>query len=252
VLSYLGIPSADWLRERRRGSVLGAAVRGCDAVTALSGYAADAFRRNLGYEAPVIPPGVDLAAFRPGERAEVPTIVCSAAADEPRKNMALVVEAFALVRAARPDAELVLSRPRDPLGARRAGVPDEAPGVTWADLDQRPALARAYARAWTSVLAAPDEAFGLVLVEALACGTPVVGYDDGGIPEIIDRPGVGRKFARLRARELADALLEGLELAGDPGTSRRCRARAGDYSSERFTQRYLELYRSIGATPGAS
>ena len=46
--------------------------------------------------------------------------------------------------------------PRDRAAARRAGVPTEAPGVRWLDLDDRSALARAYGAAWLSVLPAPD------------------------------------------------------------------------------------------------
>jgi phosphatidylinositol alpha-mannosyltransferase len=248
LLSYLGIPDGDWLRQRRRGRVLGVALRGCDVVTALSRYAADAFERTLGYEAPVIAPGVDLDAFAPGPaRHAAPTIVCSAAAEEPRKHVALLIQAFAHVRSERPDARLVLSRPRSMDAARRAGVELNAPGVRWADLDDRVALATAYATAWVSVLPARAEAFGLVLVESLACGTPVVGYDDGGIPEIIDRPGIGRTFAQLKPAVLAEALLETLELAGHPNTRGRCRERAEEYSTARFTERYLELYRTLGA-----
>jgi phosphatidylinositol alpha-mannosyltransferase len=248
VLTYLGIPSRAWLDERRRRQVLSVAVRGCDVVVALSHRAAEAFHDELGYEAPVISPGVDLGAFRPSApRADVPTIICSAAADEPRKHVALLVEAFAIVRRERPDATLVLSRPSDVEAVRRAGVNVEAPGLEWRDLDDRLALARAYSEAWVSALASVGEAFGLVLAEAMACGTPAVGYDHGAIPELIDRAGVGLLFGRLDARVLADALLEALELAHDPDTVRRCRARAEEVSADRFIDSYLSLYRELGA-----
>ena len=108
------------------------------------------------------------------------------------------MDAFELIRRERPDAQLVLSRPRDLEAVRRAGVRIDAPGVEFIDLDDRAALARAYGSAWAVALPATSEAFGLVLLEALACGTPVLGYDDGGIPEIIDRPGIGRLFIASR------------------------------------------------------
>ncbi len=44
-----------------------------------------------------------------------------------------------------------------------------------------------FRRAWVGVFSSLQEAFGMVLVESLACGTPVVGAGDGAIPEIIDR-----------------------------------------------------------------
>lgn len=251
ILSYLGIPDCRWLSERRRRQVLGAALSGCDAVVALSRYAADAFERSLGYRAPVINPGVELDAFTPSSRRErAPTIVCSAAAEEPRKHVGLLVQAFKLVRRERPDARLVLSRPRELSQALQAGVQVHVPGVRWANLDDRAALARAYGGAWVAALPASSEAFGLVLAEALACGTPVVGYDDGGISEIIDRPGIGRLFDRLDAEVLAQALLDVLELSADPETAGRCRARAEEFSVQRCTDSYLALYRELGAGRG--
>lgn len=66
ILSFMGIPDRPGLRAaRRRLELMQSAIRGCDAVVALSQYAADAFRYWLGYEARVIAPGVDLDAFRP-------------------------------------------------------------------------------------------------------------------------------------------------------------------------------------------
>lgn len=251
ILSYLGIPVRSWLAERRRLQILQAALRGCDAVVALSHSASEAFARELGYDAPVIEPGVNLDVFTPcAERSEHPTIICAAAVEEPRKHVGLLIEAFELIRGELPQARLWLSRPRTLEGARAAGVPVDAPGVEWLDLDEPRSLAAAYAAAWVTVLPSAYEAFGLVLLEGLACGTPAVGYSDGGIPEIIDRPGIGGLFERLDARELSRCLLEALELSRDPRTSTRCRARAEELSLSRFAQRYRELYRIQGAAAG--
>jgi glycosyltransferase involved in cell wall biosynthesis len=247
VLSYMGIPDRQGLCEYRRClEVMRRAVAGCDAVVALSRYAARAFAEWLGCEARVIPPGVNLRAFKPlPERAAEPTIVCSAAADVERKNVGLLVEAFGRLRAQRPGARLVLSRPNDLEAARRAGVDVDAAGIEWADLDDRAELARAYGEAWVAVLPSVDEAFGLVLVEAMACGTPVVGHEHSAIPEVIDSPDIGRLFGRLDAGELARVLLDSLELALDPATAARCRARAEEFSTDRCAERYLTLYHEL-------
>ena len=241
VFSYLGIPDRRGLREyRSRLAVMLRVVKGTDAVVALSQYAADAFQYWLGCEARVIPPGVNLDAFRPlSARAPQPTIVCSAAADVERKNVSLLIEAFGRLRRERPDARLVLSQsPGD-------GPHPAAPGVEWADLNDRERLARAYGEAWVAVLPSVNEAFGLVLVEALACGTPVVGYAHAAIPEVIDRPDIGRLFDRLDAESLSQAMLEVLELVGDPATAGHCRSRAEEFSTDRFAERYLALYREL-------
>ena len=79
----------------------------------------------------------------------------------------------------------------------------ESPNLEWADLDDRARLARAYGEAWVAALPARDETFGLVLAEALACGTPVVGYDHAAIPEVIDQAGIGGLFDSPEPEALA-------------------------------------------------
>lgn len=251
ILSYLGVPDHPGLTSRRlRLDVTLRAVAGCSAVTALSRTAADAFRRWLGVEARTIYPGVDLQAFRPApERAAAPTIFCAAAADEPRKRVPLLIAAFGLVRRERPDARLLLSRPRDPALADRLRASED--GIELVDPAERPAeLAPVYGRAWVSALPSIGDSFGLVLVEALACGTPVVGSASHAIPEVIDRDAIGRLFEGDDERALARALLETLELALDPATAAACRARAEDFSTERCVAAHEALYREL-LSPGA-
>lgn len=246
LLSYMGVATAGHLRARRgRRAVLKRGVRGCDVTVTLSAHAAAEFERNLGVRSEVISPPVDTEAFSPhGERAAAPTIICPSATGVPHKNIGLLLDAFALVRRRHPDARLVLSKP----SGGPAPTP-AAPGVEWHDLDDRSALASAYAGAWVAALPSVDEAFGLVIAEALACGTPVVGFDGGAIPEIIDRPEIGRLFAALEPGALAEALLECLDLAPDPATARACRERALPYSTARCTDAYLRLYERLLQAP---
>jgi glycosyltransferase involved in cell wall biosynthesis len=243
VFAYMGIPTREGLVDRRgRLALTLRAARDCTVTTALSRAAAQHFERWLGIEARVIHPGVNLAAFSSGgERHPQPTIFCGADVTEPRKRMGLLLEAFHEVRRRLPAARLVLSRP--PGGAVPPGL--EGAGVEFADVDDRAALAEAYRCSWVAALPSFGEAFGLVLVESLACGTPVVGADDGAIPEIVDRPEVGRLFRRDDATSLAAALLEALELGGDPGVREACRARAHDFSTARCAEAYEALYREL-------
>ena len=243
VFTLGGIPSRPALASRRgQMRMLREVLDAADAFVAYSDAAARAAERWLGVRPTPIHPGVRLESFPMGsERSEEPTIACAAAADDPRKRVDLLVRAFARVRRARPGARLAIVQPADPRVAeqlRRAGDGIEL----WAR--EPDAVAREFGRAWVSALPSLAEAFGLVVVESLACGTPAVGSGDAGIAEILDRPEVGRLFEGGED-ELARALLEALELAEDDGTRERCRARAADFSTTRAAGAHVELYEGL-------
>ena len=230
VWTSLGIPHRAGLANRRRrlGLVL-AAVEGTDAVVALSEAAARGFRRWLGVDPHVIHPGVDLRAFTPGgERAAAPTILCPAALDQPFKHADLLLAAFALVRRERPGARLVLQR----------GGP-AGDGIEHRDLDRHEDLLAAYREAHVTALASRGEAFGLVLVESLACGTPAVASGDGAGPEVVGD--AGATFEGDDPRALADALLTALD-APDP---QACRAQAERFGIDRCADAHERLYGSL-------
>lgn len=242
LLTLTGIPGRENVSNvRLRLRVLELATTASDEVLVLSEAAREGAWRWLGIESRVIYPGVDLSRFGPGEPAPWPTIACAADPDDQRKRVPLLVRAFARVRRDRPNAELLLLRPRDHSLAQRLeaepGVRLVPPGVA--------AAVEMFRTAWVSALCSYNEAFGLVLIESLACGTPVVGADDGAIPEIVDRPEVGRLFTGDDELGVARKLLETLELAQDRAARERCRDRARDFSVERSAEAHEALYREL-------
>jgi glycosyltransferase involved in cell wall biosynthesis len=243
VFSYMGIPSrATATYKRGRMKIIERAISESDAVVGLSRTACDALWRWWGVEARLIYPGVELSDFTnvQGERDERPTIACAASPDDERKRVPLLAEAFALVRKQRPDARLVLMRPNS------ARLQQELAGDGVEFFDQSPgAVAGVFANAWVSALASKDEAFGLVVVESLATGTPVVAANEAGPAEIVNDEAIGRLFEEAAPEAVARALTEGLELSKDPASVDAARARAADFTSERCAIEHEALYEEL-------
>jgi phosphatidylinositol alpha-mannosyltransferase len=244
VFSYMGVPRRDALANQRlRLAIHELATRRAGAVTVLSRAARDAMWRWLGVETEIVAPGVDLELFSPGgERAPEPTIACAGDPGDARKRAALLVEAFGIVRRSVPGARLILMRPGDAALARRL----EEGGATLVDVDSR-GVVDVFRSAWATGLASYGEAFGLLVVESLACGTPVFGPDDAGVADIVDRPEIGALFGEPTPEAVAEAMLAALELAGDPGTAAACRRRAEDYDTMSSARAYAAIYERLVA-----
>jgi glycosyltransferase involved in cell wall biosynthesis len=83
-----------------------------------------------------------------------------------------------------------------------------------------------------------NEPFGLVIMEAMACGTPVLAFRIGSVPEIV-RDGVSGYVARRRD-DLAK-LAQQLQIA--PATVRKYVEEY--FSIERMSRDYLDLYTDV-------
>ena len=81
-----------------------------------------------------------------------------------------------------------------------------------------------------------DEPFGLSVVEALACGTPVIAFNRGSMPELIDHGVTGFLVDNI------DEAVEAIDRIGEIDRA-ACRAAVKDrFTVERMADRYLELY----------
>ena len=214
---------AGW-RYRALPYVIPRAYRAADRVVAVSRGVRAQLRAMLGDKPvalianPVLPPDLlERAAApaghawldaAPGERA--PRVVLGIGRLAPEKDFAALIRAFARLGASMPHLRLVIlgegpERPRLEALARDLNVADRVamPG--------RVANVFAYlARAAAFALTSRFEGFGNVLVEALACGTPVVSTDcPTGPAEILE----GGRFGRLVPVGDADALTRALAAA---------------------------------------
>lgn len=232
VFTDLGVPDRAWWRTQGRAELLAIrrVVRSIDTYGCMSRWALSFLERDWGRSDGVVTPGgVDLAHFRPSARHAEPTVLFSGAVTEPRKGVADLLQAMAVVSHDVPDVRLQLSGPGDP-GALLAGAP---PGVA----DRVDVLGRGspdeqaerYARAWLTVLPSTYDSFGMALVESLACGTPLVTTTEGAPKELVDEASTGTTCRADDPSDLAAAILRGLDLAGDPATVAACRASASRF-----------------------
>lgn len=105
----------------------------------------------------------------------------------------------------------------------------------------------AYSAADLFVSPTRAEAFGLVLLESIACGTPVVSFRVGGVPDLV-RPGITGYLAEPEnAKDLCDGIIQLLEDESLRNyMSQQCRVIAlREYPLELQVQRHIDLYRQI-------
>jgi glycosyltransferase involved in cell wall biosynthesis len=85
------------------------------------------------------------------------------------------------------------------------------------------------------------EDFGIVPVEAQACGTPVIGYAAGGALDTIVAGSTGELAANQKLDDFVEATERALDgIVADPATADRCRANAAGFSSARFRAEMIE------------
>ncbi len=165
-----------------------------------SRYSADVVRRYYQVEPErltVVPEGIDLDAWeeppsRHGPSDSPPTIL-SVGHQYPRKNTVTLLRAHRRVLARLPDARLRIvgggpELPRLRREARELGV--EARVTFLGPVPSHEQVREEYRRAHCFCLPSLQEGFGIVFLEAMAAGLPVVGPDRGAPPEVLGEAGL--------------------------------------------------------------
>ncbi len=198
-----------------------------------------------------VPLGVDLATFQPAaERSEPGTVIrlihAGRMSREKFPQLAIATAAELHRRGAQVELTVAGTGPHLAWLREQAG---EAPVRFLGYVDGRDELARLYGAADISLSVAPTETFGLAVLEALACGTPVVTADRGGARELVDESCAG--WGAARVPELADAV-ERLHtrLVADPyGLRQAARRRAELYSWDTSAQLMLDVHDEVSESP---
>jgi glycosyltransferase involved in cell wall biosynthesis len=257
-LNTIPVPVAYRRSITAGGALLRRAIELADETVTISRRQQAYFQERFGRASLRIEAPVDLNKFRLsiGRDNVRPILLCASALEDRRKGGRLLMRAFNKVKHASPQVHLKICHPVSKQLSEellelveerwRVDVKFLAPGE---DTD----LAGIYGSASALVLPSLWEAFPMVVIEALATGTPVAGTRDSGIAEILSDPRLGRTFepGPPEAAEpsnvdgLAQAILEVLDLSRRPETAHHCRESSKQYSWDVLGPRYEKLYESM-------
>jgi glycosyltransferase involved in cell wall biosynthesis len=218
-----------------------------------SRFMAGTIREIYGVEPQVSYLGVDASQFRPLGLEREP-FVLSVGSLTPLKGFDFLIEALGHSHV-RPGPRLVIvsNFENPPERAYLAELArDRAVEITFVGQANEGDLVRLYNQAQAVLYAPVREPFGLVPLEAMACGTPVVAVAEGGIPESIVHGKTGLLTGRdpVAFAAAMDQLLAGASLArrlGDAGVAHVSEAWTWDRATERL-ERHLTRAAALPAS----
>jgi phosphatidylinositol alpha-mannosyltransferase len=219
---------------------------------AVSEYARRSLVEYTGGDAILIPNGVDCSAYAgdeplPGRARGSNTLMFLGRIDEPRKGLPILLAALPMVARAIPDVNVLIAGPGE-IDQVRAGLDPEIAGrVEFLGLVSEQDKARALRSA--DVYVAPNtggESFGIILLESMAAGTPVVASDIEAFQRVLAE---GRAGVTFRNGDSADLAARLIELLGDPQRRAQLRTegavRAAEFDWSSIARRVLAVYESV-------
>jgi len=225
-----------------------------DSIIAISQYVAEDLIHNYGLPSekitviynPVITSDLFEKALQPAnhpwlKQKQLPVIAAVGRLVK-EKDYPTLFRAIALIRQVRPVRLLVLGEGKERTNLERLaaelGIQNDVsmPGF----VDNPFAF---MAKASVFVLSSAWEGFGNVIVEALACGCPVVSTDCGGPREILDNGRYGRLVPSGDPEALAKAILETLNDPDKPANREERIRRAMEFSVDKIVSQYLKVLR---------
>lgn len=237
------------------------ALRRADGVIAISEYTKRTLVETLGLKPERITVtymGVDHQHFRPvtvpdefrekyGLRRDVQYLLY-VGSEDPRKNLRALLWALAILRQSRQDVEFIKIGRAHFDGERQKLLElidtlDLGRCVHFIDTVDDDELVLFYNAADVVVMPSYYEGFGFPVVEAMACGTPVVTANTSSLPELVGHLSV--QFDPNSADELAEALVFQLDHPADPDALRR---HASQFNWQRTIRETLAVYHQVLGT----
>ncbi|MFF8837804.1 glycosyltransferase family 4 protein [Streptomyces sp. NPDC015130] len=196
--------------------ILQPALEKISARIAVSEYARRTLVEHLGGDAVLIPNGVDVDFFaraEPKKEWQGETLGFIGRIDEPRKGLPVLMRALPRILTERPGARLLVAGRGDEEEAVASLPPEMRSRVEFLGMVSDEDKARLLRS--VDVYVAPNtggESFGIILVEAMSAGAPVLAADLDAFAQVLDQGAAGELFANEDADALADAAIR---LLGD-------------------------------------
>ncbi|OJV16795.1 MAG: group 1 glycosyl transferase [Dyadobacter sp. 50-39] len=198
-----------------------------------------------------IPNCIDTRFFKPGARDEARSalglpadkkllLFAGANTQDPRKGFAYFQEAMR--HPSLKEAEVMI------LGKGKAENFTDMPVKAHflGKISDASQMVQAYNAADMLIVPSLEDNLPNTIMEAMACGTPVVGFDTGGIPEMIGHMENGFIAAPKSAASLSEGILWVIEHNADGSVSARAREKVLEhYSEEVVARQYSQLYESL-------
>ena len=201
----------------------------------------------------IVPEGIDLSLWQSTadptalvqlDAARDPFTVLCVARQYPRKRVVDLIDAFAVVTAREPRARLVIIGDGPEHAALQRRLQDrglQAQVRLLGALQEDAEVRRWYTRASVFCLPSEQEGFGIVFLEAMASGLPVVTTTSAAIPEVVPDGEAGLLVPPRYPDALAEALLRLLQDPDLRARLRECgRRHVRQYSWDRVADRFLE------------
>lgn len=222
------------------------------AVTAVSRWLAHEAQSLVSAPSPVVAPmpvGTEL--FTPGGARKTNALLFVGRLKK-QKGLDLLLRALAQLPAAVSLDVVGEGEEREALQSL-AGQLGVAARVRWHGAQPQQALVEFYRSATATVIASIDEGLGLVAVESMLCETPVVAFESGGIPDVVQHDRTGILVRERSVEELASAI-ESLLARPDRGQALGAAGRLhalATFAPESVARRYIDIYRSAIASAPA-
>jgi|Deesub1362B_J571_1020462.scaffolds.fasta_scaffold00320_28 N-acetyl-alpha-D-glucosaminyl L-malate synthase BshA len=231
-------------RRRMTRPLVKLVLKQADAVVAVSRFLKEEAEK-LGVEAEkvrVIYNGVELPEWEEAER-EMSILFVGSLVKQ--KGIDTLLKAYRIVKERLPEAKLVIVGD----GREREALENMSTRLKLKDVffeGSRNRLGGYYSRSRVLALPSRSEGFGLVALEAMAYGLPVVATRVGGIPEVVTHGEAGMLVEKDDASALAEALIKVMaDKALWQKLSQNARKRAAMFSWEKTAQQYANLYAEL-------